>query len=98
MDSYIELFRIIAKPLFFLIMGISAVAGVIALISPSLFKRTASVSGRIVDTKKILEVLDKRVEIDHFVFAHSQLLGTAVLVAVVTLIYLYCNHGISISP
>ncbi|MCH8924191.1 MAG: hypothetical protein IIA67_13710 [Planctomycetes bacterium] len=98
MDPYIELFRIVAKPVFFLIMGISAVAGVIALISPSLFKRTAAVSGRIVDTKKILEVLDKRVDIDHFVFAHSRLLGAVVLAAVVTLVYMYCNHDISVSP
>ncbi|MCH8851295.1 MAG: hypothetical protein IID41_01430 [Planctomycetes bacterium] len=95
MESFIVLFQMVAKPVFFLILGISAVAGAIALLSPALFRRTVAVSSRIVDTKKILEVLDKPFDIDRFVFAHSRWLGAAVLVAVVALVYMYCNHGIA---
>jgi hypothetical protein len=94
MDSFIQLFQMIAKPLFFLVLGISAVAGVIALISPALFRRTATMSGRIIDTKKILEVLDTPIDVDRFVYAHSRWLGAAVIVAVVTLVYMYCSHDI----
>ena len=89
MDAFIELFRLVAKPLFFLILGISAIAGVIALISPRLFERTVALSSRTIDTKKILAVLDKPVDIDRYTLGHSRLLGVVVIAAVATLVYVY---------
>lgn len=92
MNSYLYLFDLIAKPLFFSLLGISALAGVIAVVSPSLFRRTVALTSRTIDTKKILSVLDKSVDIDRFTLAHSRLLGVVVIAAVATLVYLYRHH------
>ncbi len=87
-----RLFESMAKPLFFVLLGISALAGVIAVISPRLFERTVALTSRTIDTKKILSVLDKSVDIDRFTLAHSRSLGVVVIAAVATLIYVYCTH------
>ena len=92
MNSFVVLFQMIAKPLFFLLLGISALAGVIAIVSPRLFERTVALTSRTIDTKKILAVLDKPVDIDRYTLAHSRLLGVVVIAAVGTLIYVYRNH------
>lgn len=92
MNSFVVLFQMIAKPLFFLLLGISALAGVIAIVSPRLFERTVALTSRTIDTKKILAVLDKPVDIDRYTLAHSRLLGVVVIAAVATLIYVYRNH------
>lgn len=92
MNSFVVLFDIIAKPLFFVVLGISAVAGVIALVSPRWFQRTVALTSRTIDTKKILDVLDKRIDIDDYTLSHSRLLGVVVIAAVATLIFLYQNH------
>lgn len=92
MKSIVMLFDLIAEPLFFLILGIAAVAGVIAVVSPHWFQRTVAFSSRTIDTKKILSILDKRIDIDHYTLGHSRLLGVVVIAAVATLVFLYRNH------
>ncbi len=92
MNAFIRLFDIIAEPLFFAVLGVSAVAGVIALVSPRLFQHTAALTSRTIDTKKILSVLDKRIDIDHYTINHSRLLGVLVIAAVATLVFFYRNY------
>src|SRR3954463_14689103 len=62
-------------------LGVLGLIGVIAICSPRRFAKLANGSGRWVDTKKMLEVLDKRVDIDHYVLPFSRLLGVAVILS-----------------
>jgi hypothetical protein len=74
-------------------LGLLGLAGVIAVISPSRFARLAIRSGRWVDTNKIVAVLDKRVDIDHYILPFSRLLGVAVLASVAVLIYVMARYS-----
>jgi hypothetical protein len=74
-------------------LGLLGLVGVIAVVSPSRFARLATRSGRWVDTNKIVAVLDKRVDIDHYILPFSRLLGVAVLASVAVLIYVMARYS-----
>jgi hypothetical protein len=56
--------------------------GLVALISPKYFARVASWSGRWIDSRKLFEVFDKRIEIDDRILPYSRILGALVLASV----------------
>jgi hypothetical protein len=68
-------------------LGVLGVVGMIAVVSPPRFAKLAAWGGRWIDSNKILQVFDKRIDIDHYVMPFSRLLGLAVLLAVVVLAY-----------
>jgi hypothetical protein len=66
--------------------------GLIAIVSPRRFEKLATRSGKWVDTNKLAEVLDKRVDIDHYVLPFSRLLGVAVILSVAVLSYVVLRY------
>lgn len=78
------------KIMTFVFWGLVAVAGlpaVIALVNPGLFARLDSRGNRWIDSSKVLELLDKRIDVDHLLLPFSRLLGGA---AVSSLLALGC--------
>lgn len=66
-------------------LGFVAVAGFLALCSPPLFSRLARWGSIWVDTNKLVDKLQRRIEIDGYVLKHCRLFGFAVLGAVAVL-------------
>ncbi len=64
------------------LLAVFGVIGLTALLSPQTFGRIATCGGRWIDSRPILEALDKRYDIDRFVLPHSRLLGVALIIAV----------------
>ena len=75
-------------------LWVAATMGMVALVNPPLFRRTAKVLSRWIDTDKSLAVLDKRVDIDGHVFRHTRLFGAAVVIAGLTLAWLFLSHRV----
>jgi hypothetical protein len=73
-------------------LGILGLIGLIAIVSPSRFQKIATRSGHWVDTNKLAEVLDKRVDIDRYVLPFSRLLGVAVILSVAVLSYVVLRY------
>jgi hypothetical protein len=73
-------------------LGLLGLIGVIAVFSPARFAKLATRSGRWVDTNKIVQVLDKRVDIDHYVLPFSRLLGVAVILSVGVLMFVLLKY------
>jgi hypothetical protein len=73
-------------------LGVIALIGLIAVVSPSRFAVLATRSGRWVDTNKLAEALDKRIDIDRYVLPFSRLLGVVVLIAVAVLTYVLIRY------
>ena len=70
------------KPVLLAVFVMCGIAGVVALVSPRRFSTLARGSNRWIDTKRVLESLDRRVDIDHFVLPYTRVLGAAVLVSI----------------
>jgi beta-lactamase regulating signal transducer with metallopeptidase domain len=75
------------------VLGVIAVLGVFAVVSPRNFAQLAHRGSSWVDTDKLVEKLDKRFDIDTPVLRYSRLLGFAVLAAVAVLGYLFWLRG-----
>ena len=65
------------------LLGLLALVGTVALFSPQCFARLADRGSGWVDTGKLLSVLDKRVDIDQAVLPFSRVLGFAVIASAV---------------
>jgi hypothetical protein len=65
------------------LLGVLAAIGLTALASPTYFSRIARRGGEWIDTQKVVEVLDKRIDIDETVLPYSRVLGFAVLASVI---------------
>ena len=76
-------------PVFWLSLGALGLTGTVAVLSPKRFAALATRSNTWVDTNKLLEVFDRRVDVDHLVLPFSRVLGVAVLCAVGLLAFLY---------
>ncbi|HEY2882929.1 MAG TPA: hypothetical protein VGJ15_10855 [Pirellulales bacterium] len=74
------------------LLALVGMLGFIALVSPSLFASLSRRSGQWVDTNKLAQVLDRRVDIDHYVLPFSRLLGAAVLASVAVLAYIVAHY------
>ena len=92
MESILTLLEITANPLFFCLLGVGAVSGIVALASPRLFCRIAAVCNRSIDTDRILASLDRSVNIDRVVIKHLRLLGAAAVASVLYLTFLYSRY------
>lgn len=75
------------------LIGLSAVAGLVAVVCPNCFQRLAGFSGSWVDTDRWWEVLDRRVDIDQFVLRRPRLFGAVVFTASAYLGYLLFVSG-----
>ncbi len=73
----------------FVTLGLIALLGSLALVMPNAFSRLAQTGARWVDTEKLIEKLDQRVDVDQHVLRHSRLLGAAVIASAVFLTYCY---------
>ncbi len=75
-----------------IVLGFFGALGLLALVSPRRFSSVATRGGQWVDTNKVLEQLDKWVDIDAYVLPFSRLLGVAVLAAVALIAYLIVEY------
>ena len=69
-------------PLAWSTLAACGAAGLIAIACPAWFTRLSSRSSTWVDSNRLLEVLDTRVDIDQYVLPYSRVLGVCVLAAV----------------
>lgn len=72
-------------PWVWILLGVLASIGLLALISPRRFSSLAARGGDWVDTNRLLSVLDKRVDIDQHVLPFSRVLGFAVFSSAIIL-------------
>lgn len=66
--------------------------GLLATFAPNHFAALASRGSKWVDTDKVLEVLDKPIDIDQHVLRYSRVFGTVVAMAALWLAYVYWTH------
>jgi hypothetical protein len=71
------------SPWIWLLLATLASIGVLAMVSPRHFSSMATRGSNWVDTNKLLEVLDKRIDIDESVKPFSRVLGFAVVASAV---------------
>lgn len=77
---------------FVVFMSLSALLGLIALVSPRVFQRLATQSKQWVDTEKYLAVLDRRIDVDSYFLRHCRVLGALVMVSVSIMGYLWMSR------
>lgn len=70
-------------------LAVIFVLGLVATISPGRFASIASRGSRWIDTDKVLEVLDRPIDIDQHVLRYSRVFGVAVALAALWLAYVY---------
>ncbi len=75
-------------------LGLIALVGLVALVSPRVFRTLAVRSNQWVDTDRVLACLDRRVDIDHHVLPFARPLGFAVLTAVAVIALVYARYGL----
>jgi hypothetical protein len=69
------------------ILFVVGVLGLVALVSPQAFASLAVRGGRWVDTSKVIAKLDARIDLDERVLPYSRVLGVAVIASVAVLGY-----------
>jgi hypothetical protein len=74
---------------FWLVIGMLACVGLLAIVSPKCFASLSTRGNRWIDTEKLLQPLDARIDVDRYVLPFSRLLGVAVLASVATLAALF---------
>jgi len=78
-----------AAPVLWFALGFLGLTGLVAVVSPKRFAALATRSNTWVDTDKLFEVFDRRVDVDRIVLPFSRVLGIAVLFAVGLLALVY---------
>ena len=74
-------------PFAWIFLGLIGALGLLAVLSPRRFAAVANRGGLWVDTNKLLEHLDRRIDIDTYVLPFSRWLGVAVLASVAVIGY-----------
>lgn len=74
---------------FWLAIGLLTSVGFLAIISPKRFAALSTRGNRWIDTEKLLQPLDARIDVDRYVLPFSRLLGVAVLASVAMLAALF---------
>ena len=82
----------VLQPVCWLLLAFAGAAGVVALASPRLFAILSTNGSRWVDTQKLLQVLDKRVDLDACVLPYSRVLGGLVIASVAVLGWLMLTY------
>lgn len=70
------------EPLFLVLLGLTGVAGVLAVLSPRIFAGAAKLGGTLVSVTQSSTPLDKWVDIDGYVLRHSRFFGFLVCASV----------------
>lgn len=68
---------------------LSGILGLLAIVSPRCFVRTAAACSRWVDSERLLRVFDRRIDVDHWMLPHSRALGALVVLSVLLLGYFW---------
>lgn len=63
--------------------------GLLAAFAPRKFQSIAAHGGRWIDTERVLQALDKPIDVDRHVLRYSRVFGVAVALAAVWLAYVY---------
>ena len=78
--------------IFWPLLAIITILGTFAFVSPFRFRAFAERSSHWVDTEKVFDKLNQRVDVDRHVLRHCRLFGGVVLCATGMLAYLYINY------
>jgi hypothetical protein len=76
---------------FWLAIGLLTSVGLLAIVSPKRFAALSTRGNRWIDTEKLLQPLDARIDVDRYVLPFSRLLGVAVLASVAMLAALFAK-------
>lgn len=87
MNPLFALLQTIWGPFSWILLASSGLLGLVALLSPQTFERIAAYGSRWIDSNKVLERLDRPIDVDQWMLPHSRKLGAAVLVAVAILAF-----------
>ena len=78
--------------MFLTFLPIFGLLGLIAVVSPRLFKTIAGKCSHWVESENFLKILDKQFDLDQRILPHSRLLGVAVIAAVSVMATLYFSR------
>ena len=79
-------------PVAWSVLGAVALIGLVAVCSPRRFSALAARGSQWVDTNKLLQHLDRRIDVDHYVLPFSRWLGIAVIVSAGIIGYLLLKY------
>lgn len=77
---------------FWFLLAIAGLVALVALVSPAAFRSLAEFGGRWRDSSKLLEKLDKQIDVDRLVLPYSRALGAAVLATIAILCFRFSGH------
>ncbi len=72
--------------------SVLALLGLYAMLSPQGFRKLATGSSKWIDTSRLVEVMDRQVDIDERVLRHARAFGAALLVATALIAYSYLRY------
>jgi len=75
------------EPLIWFLLAATGAIGLLAIISPRLFRAVSTHGSKWVDSAKFFSFFDKRFDVDGPLLQHSRVLGAAVVMAVLFLGY-----------
>ncbi len=78
-------------------LAIVAGLGILAVVSPRYFAVLAQRGGTWVDTNRMLEKFERRIDIDHYAIRHSRVFGVVIIVAVLFVAYSYCRWVLGVA-
>jgi hypothetical protein len=93
MPSFPVISSAVWTPVIWGMLVVTGVVGAVALLSPRIFAKLSAQTSRWVDSKKVLECLDKRIDIDQYVLPFSRWLGAAVVASVTALALVIWKYG-----
>ena len=70
-------------------LAVVAVLGLVALVSPRRFAALAQRGSKWIDTSRVVEAMDRRVDVDQHIIRHSRVFGVLVIVAALVLASLF---------
>jgi len=85
--DWIVFWREFARPAGLTLLVLCAVAGLLAVFSPRLFRRAVDVANRRVDSNRLLALFDRQYDIDRYLLPHARLLGALVLLSAAFLVF-----------
>jgi hypothetical protein len=82
------------KTAVFGLLGVIAVLGLLALLSPKHFAQIANRSSQWVDTSNYFRRLDEPVNVDKHVLRYSRVFGAAVILSAALLCWVFFRYGL----
>ena len=74
------------------VLSVVGLLGVLAVVSPTSFATLARGGGKWFDTQRVVQALDRPINIDNTVMRYSRLFGVLVVAAVVLAGYVFCTQ------